>query len=83
MGECDDACLQNHDQTPERLAERGGLSPQEMLAVRAVHEAEAARRVLPRVDRLAYWRMDVGESVPKLKASLEAWTAAEKSRTPP
>ncbi len=26
-------CLRNHDQTPERLAERGGLSPCEMVAV--------------------------------------------------
>ena len=26
-------CQHNHDQTPERLAERGGLSPEEMLAV--------------------------------------------------
>jgi hypothetical protein len=26
-------CHKNHDQSPERLAERGGLSPQEMIAV--------------------------------------------------
>jgi hypothetical protein len=26
-------CLRNHDQTPDRLAERGGLSPEEILAV--------------------------------------------------
>jgi len=26
-------CLRNHSQTPERLAERGGLDPSEMLSV--------------------------------------------------
>ena len=28
-----EACQHNHDQTPERLAERGGLAPSEMVAV--------------------------------------------------
>ncbi len=28
-----DQCIRNHGQTPERLAERGGLSPSEMVAI--------------------------------------------------
>lgn len=37
------ACLRNHDQTPERLAERGGLAPQELVALEASTRAESRR----------------------------------------
>lgn len=34
-----EACDRNHDQTPETLAQRGGLSPQEAYAVLGGHSA--------------------------------------------
>src|SRR5271156_3581306 len=74
IGECREACVTNHDQTPERLVERGGLSPEEMLAVRALFEAVGEGRVLARKERLAFWALPPDESVPRLITALEAWT---------
>jgi len=73
IGECHAECQWNHSQTPERLAERGGLGPEEMLAVRALFDAAREGRTLTREQRHAFWTMKPDESVPKLKAALEAW----------
>lgn len=53
-------CLSNHGQTPERLAERGGLAPEEILALDA-DTYEERRRM---------WGLEPSESVPKLLALL-------------
>jgi len=61
-----EACLRFHDQTPERLAERGGLAPEEMLAV-----LEGAP--LTTAERVAMWHLPPEQSVPRLKDALLAW----------
>jgi hypothetical protein len=58
-------CQQNHGQTAYRLAERGGLSPEEMLAIIEHHSLRTAR------DQT--WWLLPSESVPRLKAALEKW----------
>jgi len=63
-----DGCLANHDQTPERLAERGGLGPEEMVAVIEANVNWAARK--------RAWAMPPAESVPRLKELLAAWASA-------
>jgi hypothetical protein len=55
-----------HDQTLERLAERGGLSPEEILALELPATA-------PTADKLAAWRAPPSETVPKLLARLHAF----------
>ena len=64
-----EGCMRNHDQTPERLAERGGLGPEEMNAV-VLGTASWEQRKL-------YWAMLPEESVPLLKNLLLAWTKSE------
>jgi hypothetical protein len=66
-------CLRYHDQTPERLAERGGLAPEEILVV-----LESAP--LTTSERLAMWNMPAEQSVPRLKDALEAWDARRSSK---
>lgn len=59
-------CLRWHDQTPQRLAERGGLAPEEMLVVLGG----------PKVtydEANVLWHMHAPESVPKLLAALDKW----------
>ena len=60
------ACLRNHDQTPQRLAERGGLGPEEILAVIDDKPQKWAQRT-------AFWNLPPERSVPALKAALETW----------
>lgn len=57
-----DACLQNHSQTPERLSERGGLSPQELIAISRGYQSWAARQKV--------WFMAEEQAVPLLKELL-------------
>ena len=59
-------CLRYHDQTPERLAERGGLAPEEMMVV-------LAGNPLTTQERLRMWHMPPEESVPWLNAAVTAW----------
>lgn len=61
-----DMCHQNHDQTPQRLSERGGLSPEEMLSVIRGHRLRYATA-------LDYWH-DPALAVAMLKAAVETWT---------
>jgi len=56
-----DGCLRNHDQTPERLAQRGGLSPAEIVAV-----------IYPE-SRKQCWLMTADTEVARLKDLLAAW----------
>jgi len=51
-------CLNNHDQTPERLAQRGGLCPSEMVAV---------------VEDRKWQHMSIDEQVNRLNELLKAW----------
>jgi hypothetical protein len=67
-----EACVRLHDQTPERLAERGGLAPNEMLAV-----IEPRRPTYARVHAL--WYSPPEASVPALKAALEQWQLRQKT----
>ena len=60
-------CLNNHDQTPQRLAERGGLAPGEIVAV---IEAE----------RSCAWMAPPEVSVERLKELLAAWVAERAAR---
>lgn len=64
-----DACARNHDQSPEVLASRGGLAPNEILAV--IEPDAATYRV-----REALWRLPPEQSVPALKEALLAWEKA-------
>jgi hypothetical protein len=66
IGEHQDVCRRNHDQSAERLAERGGLGPGEMLAV-----IEPGTPTWAAVKAL--WYMSAEESVPRLKAALADW----------
>lgn len=68
VAEHESMCKQNHDQTTQRLAERGGLSPEEMVAVVEHHSLKTVR------DRT--WWMSPSESVPRLKALLDKWERA-------
>lgn len=58
-----DGCHRNHDQSPERLAERGGLAPEEIVALSAVDSAERRR----------LWYAPPEESVPRLLEMLAVW----------
>lgn len=60
-----DGCLSNHDQTPERLAERGGLAPAEIVAIVKGSENWATRK--------RYWSLTPEEEVAQLKELLAAW----------
>jgi hypothetical protein len=64
----EDRALRNHDQTLERLAERGGLSPREALCV-----------VLDR-----HWREEQGlaeaEALDRLEVLLKAWEQGRASK---
>lgn len=59
-------CHRWHDQTPERLAERGGLAPEEMLVV-------IAGPGITFDEARSTWHMHADESVPKLIAALDTW----------
>jgi hypothetical protein len=83
IGECAAECERNHSQTPERLAERGGLGPEEMLAVRALFDAAKEGRILTRDDRHRYWYMKPDESVPLLAVALERWVLPQESPAAP
>jgi len=61
-------CFQNHDQSPEVLASRGGLAPEEMLAV--IHGGTLTFR-----GKQSYWRMPPEQSVPRLQEALRVWNA--------
>ncbi len=58
-------CHRNHDQTPGRLSERGGLGPHEMIAVVQDLTIRQARRHA--------WWSDPHQAVTQLKLMLEAW----------
>lgn len=60
-----DECLNNHDQTPQRLAERGGLGPEEIVAV--VNGAHSRKL------RMLYWHMEPEKTVPLLKQIINDW----------
>src|SRR4029077_5023961 len=64
-------CRRYHDQTPERLAEGGGLAPEEMLVL-----LEGAP--LTTAERIAMWHLPPDQSVPRLKDALEAWKSAQR-----
>ena len=66
---CKDACERLHDQTPERLAERGGLAPTEMLAVR-LH----GWPTFPQIQ--ACWYLPPEQAIPKLREAVAEWEAA-------
>lgn len=59
-------CLRYHDQTPEELARRGGLAPEELLVIREGGP-------LLTTERIAMWHMPPEQSVPRLKDALLAW----------
>ncbi len=64
-------CVQNHSQSPERLAERHGLSPEEMLAVirgTPLHLAQT----------FEYWH-DPKLAVALLKDAVAKWTAGRNA----
>ena len=61
-------CLANHDQTPQRLSERGGLSPEEMLAAVKGHRLSYATA-------LDYWH-EPSLAVAMLKEAVETWKKA-------
>jgi hypothetical protein len=63
-------CLSYHNQTPETLASRGGLSPEEMLAV--IHGG-----TLTTQGKLSYWGMTPEQSVPLLREAIAAWTSGQ------
>jgi hypothetical protein len=69
IAKCEGSCRKYHDQSPERLAERGGLSPGEMLVV--VNPVS-----LTFEERRTVWRMPPEQSVPRLKAALASWEKA-------
>ena len=60
-------CLNNHDQTPERLAERGGLGVAEMVYV--VRDER-----WPRLNQM----MTEMEALPELRRLLREWKARTK-----
>jgi hypothetical protein len=63
-------CQRYHTQTVERLAERGGLSPKEMLAV--IDEPSSYER------RTEIYAMSLEEAVPMLNEALAKWARAPK-----
>ena len=65
-------CLNNHGQTPQRLAERGGLAPGEMVAV-----IEASGKW---AERSRAWMAPPEVSVARLKELLAAWVAGRAAR---
>ena len=60
-------CQLNHSQTPQRLAERHGLSPEEMLAVVKGHSLSFATA-------LDYWH-DPALAVRMLKEAVAEWVS--------
>lgn len=62
-------CMRFHGQSPERLAERGGLAPEEILVV-------LERAPLTTKERIAMWYLPPEQSVPRLKDALAAWESA-------
>lgn len=67
-------CFHNHDQCPEVLASRGGLAPEEMLAV--IHGGTLTFR-----GKRSYWRMPPEQSVPRLQEALRVWNAEHPERS--
>lgn len=61
-----DACLRYHSQSPEQLAERGGLAPAEILVV-------IADKSFTNDERRAMWRMPTEEAVCQLKDAIAQW----------
>lgn len=64
-------CMRNHDQTPERLAERGGLAPNEIVAL-GEQDPDARYRA---------WYQPASESVPLMLAMIAKWKAAQTTDT--
>ena len=60
-----DGCQRNHGQTPERLAERGGLSPAEIVAVVDTDGSYEQRH--------AAWNMTPEQEVARLCELLAVW----------
>lgn len=58
VAEHHEQCQKNHDQTLERLAERGGLAPSEMVAV---------------VEDRPWHAMSIDDQVNQLNTLLKAW----------
>ena len=57
-------CFANHGQTPERLAERGGLAPSEMVAV---------------LEDRRFRAMTNSDAVSRLNDLVESWKAAHEA----
>lgn len=60
-------CLRNHEQTPERLAERGGLGVAEMVYIVRDEHWPRGGQVMTEL-----------EALPELRRLLEAWEAARR-----
>lgn len=60
-------CMRNHDQSPETLASRGGLGPEEMVAVIKGSTSWEQRR--------GYWGLSPEAAVAQLKTLLAAFEA--------
>jgi hypothetical protein len=67
-----DACRRIHDQTPQRLVERGGLSPEEILALDEPTWEE----------RMKVLRLPPSESVPKLWSLVRRWENTHQGENP-
>lgn len=63
-------CLRNHSQSPETLASRGGLGPEEMVAVIEYNGDWAQRKVA--------WGMEPEQSVARLKDLLSVWKSQRR-----
>lgn len=64
-------CLDNHDQTPEELARRGGLAPAEIVAIIKGTANWTARK--------ACWMMTPEQETTRLKELLAEWNATRKT----
>jgi hypothetical protein len=70
-----DGCLRNHNQTPERLSERGGLAPQELIAITCDEQNWESRRKI--------WFMPEEQAVPLLKDLLARFENERQSALEP